>query len=466
MADSFTAGATSGSGGTTPGAIIGDNAVPFAAAALTSAGSPDTLTTGDLTKGDAGEVGLLTNFAVEFWFLNSALLAPAANRTIFQGPTTSSPGTTGQWYFTHTTTGTLQFSVIDSTGATNTAAGATNVLPIMAAGSGRYSDSFVHVVGVAVAGGNLILYINGVSDGTAAWGSKSAQTMGTTAGTLDMRLSGPVNATNYDFDAVAVYKTSLSATRVLEHYNAGANRGFPVQTTSARINAALDVAGHRSPRFINNSTRNVIPRYMSGQAPIEEVRTAVEAEEADGAFFTDASGGVRFLQDGHRSVYPYATAKAIFGDGGGSELQYLDVTVDYSLSFVINEWNVTRSVYGITSPSTQTSSDSTSISRYFRRSQSVADVPVTTDADASTIASRLLAKYKDPVYLITSIKPNMGDQQTAAAVFELELMDRIRILRTPPGGGARIDQDVFIQRIELSGGSNGVPDCTLGVSPV
>jgi len=46
------------------------------------------------------------------------------------------------------------------------------------------------------------------------------------------------------------------------------------------------------------------------------------------------------------------------------------------------------------------------------------------------------------------------------------LMDRIRILRTPPGGGARIDQQVFIQRIEMSGNPDGPPSCTLGVSPV
>ena len=126
---------------------------------------------------------------------------------------------------------------------------------------------------------------------------------------------------------------------------------------------------------------------------------------------------------------------------------------------------MTRTGYSINTPATQTASDATSQARYFKRSQSLGDVPVTTDADASTIATALLAKYKDPFYMVTSLKPKMADQQTAETVYSLDLCDRIEILWTPPGGGSRIDQTVFIQKIEHSGNPNGPPDCTLTVTP-
>jgi hypothetical protein len=276
---------------------------------------------------------------------------------------------------------------------------------------------------------------------------------------LDFRLVGPSTGgatTNWYIDEVAVYRIGLTAARVLEHYNAGVNRGFPAQSPAARIISVLDAVSSHAPRSIQTGTRNVIPRYMSGQSPLEECRRAVEAEDVDAALFVSASGTVTFLADGHRSSSPYNTIQATFGDGTG-ELAYIDVTTDYSDSEIINEWNVTRSSYGITPATTQTVSDATSISKYFKRSQSLSDVPTTTDGNCSTIATALLAKYKDPLYRITSISFNTIDPDVTDAVLKRELMDKVRILRTPPGGGSRIQQDVFIQKIEINTANDGNP---------
>jgi len=252
---------------------------------------------------------------------------------------------------------------------------------------------------------------------------------------------------------------------VLEHYNAGVNKGRRAEASGTRIGALLDAVSSRAPRTIQAGARNVVPRYYSGQSPLEEMRLALEADDVDAQLWCSKSGGVVFLQDGHRSSAPYNTVQAVFGNAGGSELPYLDLQVSYDVGQVVNEWNVTRTGYQQNAPVTQTTSDATSQARYFKRSQSIGDVPTTSDASASAIATALLAKYKDPFYMVTSLKPKMADQQTAETVYSLDLCDRIEILWTPPGGGSRIDQTVFIQKIEHSGNPNGPPDCTLTVTP-
>jgi hypothetical protein len=138
-----------------------------------------------------------------------------------------------------------------------------------------------------------------------------------------------------------------------------------------------------------------------------------------------------------------------------------------SPTYLINKWNVTRTARGPTTPITQTATDATSVSRYFKRSQSLSDVPVGTDAECSTIATELLAKHKDAMFRVTSVTFNLLDAATAKAVFRRELMDKITVKYTPPGGGSRISQDVFIQKIDIQGDNSGAPiSATWGVSPL
>lgn len=433
--------ASGGISGPSATPVAGDNPIPYAAATLATG---DSLTTGDLSVGEAGEFGLGQEMAVEFWFQMTAL--PGVDGTFVYGPLSSS-GSDRQFTITLLAAGNLSFGLEDDTGLARTAAGAAVLR----------TGTWYHIVCTAQ-GGNIIIYLNGTSDGSSAtWGSHSVRALGSTAGALGLNVFGPVGGGGqFYFTKLAVYRTGLTAARVLEHYTAGTARGFPFQAPGERIGAILDTASSYAPRSIQAGTRSVIPRYMSGQAPIEEIRRAVEAEDVDAAFFVTASGGLTFLADGHRSSSPYNTIQATFGDGDG-EIPYLDLETDYSEAELINEWNVTRSPYGFSSPVTQTVSDATSISRYFKRSQSLSDVPTWSDANAANIATALLTKYKDPLYRITSISFDTTDPSVSDAVLQRELMDKVRIYRTPPGGGARIQQDVYIQKIDISGGNDGKP---------
>ena len=454
MANTFSQPDTSSSGAISiEGAIIGDNPTPYAAAIIGAGGTGDLLTTGDLSKGDAGEMSLLTEFAVEFWWLCTAF--PGSSQNIAQGPISSTPGN-NQWVFQIGSGNNIVFAVRNTTPSTKTATGATVL----------QTSTWYHIVGTAQ-GGSLRLYINGVQDGVdGTWGASNVQTMGTTAGSLDFRLLQPWTPANSYFDEVATYRTGLTVDRVLAHFVAGRQRGLRFnQKGGERMHAILDAVSSHAPRNIQTGVRTVIPRYMSGQAPLEEMRFTLEADDVDAQLFCSKSGVVTFLQDGHRSSSPYNTVQAVFGNAGGAELPYLDLQVSYDVGQVVNEWNVTRTLYSNTVPVMQTVSDATSKANYFKRSQSISDVPCTNDSDALTIGTELLAKYKDPFYMVTSLKPNMADQQTADTVYSLDLCDRIQIKWTPPGGGSRIDQTVFIQKIEHSGNPNGPPDCTLTVTP-
>src|SRR5262249_19869684 len=139
-----------------------------------------------------------------------------------------------------------------------------------------------------------------------------------------------------------------------------------------------------------------------------------------------------------------------------------DLAVDYSDSFLANEWNVTA-VNG----ALQTRSDSASIAAFYKRSQSLTDLPVTSDTMAATVAAAMLAKYKSPMFRCTRMSPIIADRAYCLAVLPRELGDRIRVLRTPPGGGSRIDESLFIQKIEISGdASSPVWTVNWAVSPL
>ena len=455
MANNFQVPASSGSGGaTSPGgcAIFGDNPVPYACSAFASSG--DALTTGDLVVGDAGEVSGLVGFAIEFW-VNTTGAFPGSKQYIALGPV-STAAAVREWAIAISAGNAITFEVVDDAGGVHS----------VTTGGVMSAGVWYHVVCTAE-GGSVRNYLNGVADGVdATWGSHTVRPAAGTAGTSDFKLQMPYAGGGLQFDEVATYRTGLTAARVLAHYNAGVNMGRKAENSGTRIIALLDACSSHAPRSIQAGARSVVPRYYSGQSPISEIRMAVEADDVDAGFFVAADGTLTFLADGHRSSSPYNTSQATFGDGGGAELPYLDITMDYSETFLINEWNVTRTPYQQNTPVTQTVSDATSISRYFKRSQSLSDCPTTQDSDASTIATELVAKYKDPMQRVTSIKPNMADVTTAFTVYQLELMERITVKRRPPGGGSAISQDAFIQSIEMSGTPGVPPSVTLGVSPL
>lgn len=445
MADLLNGG--NGSSVQWPGAIIGDLPNPYGAAVLSAT---QFLTTGDLQVGDPCEFQGQSVFTVEFWFKTSGL--PVGAEDIANGPLTATGFS--QWRFFLNPGGTVGFTARTNAPATVTATSTSVLTP----------NTWYHLVG-RIDGSFLKLYVNAVEEASSVW-SGTGEAMGVSVGNEDMVIGNAVGTQTYSYDELALYRVvALGSDRILAHYQAGRQRGFANnQLPGERAIAALDSVSSHAPRRISSGTRQMVPKFMTGQAPLEELQLARQAENVDATLFISKSGEVVLLDAAHRSSAPYNTVQITIGDAGGTEVAYEDVGMDYSEETLANEWSVSRA-----SPAAvlQTVSDSTSIARYFRRPQLISDLPLTLDVDALAVANGMLAKYKDPILRGTSVSLDAGDPDVADQAFQRDLADRTRTLRTPPGGGARLDQNLFIQQIDISGANDGKPwDVTWGLSPL
>lgn len=438
--------------GRTASPIIGDSTVdsvagtPYGARSTTSriySIDSSTLLPG-LDVGGPGDAGGLAGFTVEVWFKSSEA-TPAAQRIIAAGPLSSG---SYQWNITLETSGQIRGSARNSGG---TAFVTDSVASITA-------NVWYHLM-LIVDGGNTRIYVNGSQAGTpASWsGVVGAMDAG---GFIQLGTNTAVGGTRY-YDEFAFYRYSILGIytgRPLAHYTAGVNRGFAAQDPGARIEDVLDAAGNVAARSVQNGTREMIPAFMSGRPPLDMLREGEQAENVDAVLFIAKDGTITFLADGHRSSSPYNTVQATFDDDG-TDLPYQGIDVDYSEAFLFNEWTVTR-----TGGTTTTETDATSVSAYLKRSKSLTDLPITTEADQDAIAAALLAKYKDPLFRVTSLDL-LATELVAEAVFPLDIGHRIRVFRTQPGGG-RIDQTLFIQKIDTSGEPGRPISVRLSVSPL
>jgi hypothetical protein len=449
-----------------PSPIVGD---PDYASSALGLNTPGVFRTDTLNAGDPFDATGLAAFTVEGWFLIEA------------------DGTTGYWLLGPTQTSNVispaqQYGIAYNKNVSfGTQAGRIVVWFITDEGGGAgiimsqdielSVARWYHVVFTSD-GSNVRLYVNGVvRSGPVGFGSGTMAPMGGAAQSMQLGASGNTAATEYA--EIAFYRYGLSASRIAAHYQAGTQRGLAQRGPAARVSDVLDAAGSTAPRMVTSYRGSTLQaQFYRNRAPIDPIRDAVAAgmdvnyspTQITAGFFTGADGTLNFLGPDHRLDAPYDTSQVTIGDAGGTEVPHLDLNVDYSESFLTNEWNVTREGSQI---NTQTASDATSVARYFKRSQSKTGVILTTDSDALAMAQALVAKYKDPMQRVTGVNFNTVDPIVSEAVFKRELMDKITVKRTPPGGGSRISQSSFIQKIEVSGANDGKPwSVNWNVSPL
>lgn len=415
----------------------------------------------DATSVDDGDVFGTSTGSIEMWLKVAAGSNPAANKDIWYGPTAAANTSFRVWDFIWSTTGTLIFLWTDSNGTTHslTASSVTR-------------DTWHHVVATNDASNSSqVLYLDGVSVATGAIG----------AGFSDSNLTGVMGlrgttTVGYNMDEMAIYPgVALTAAQVSNHYVAGTQRGFPRQTTDARVIAALDAVDSTADRVIMAANsdfygtpavahaRNIHPKFMTGQLAIDEIRNAVACEMAHGAFFCDMDGTLRWVSANERGTDPHQTSIATYGDAGGSELQYLSLDAgDYSLDLVVNTVTVKR--YG-PGGVTKTSQDVTSKNRYGEIRVDITDLPLTENGMSNAVADDLVNTYGNPRVGIVGLEPNMGDAETARVTFSLNPERCITVKQTPPGGGTRPSYTVWIQGISFSGDDSGAPPrCKIAVS--
>ncbi len=421
-----------GSSRGTPGAVVGEDGAYWQSV------NNDANDAG-LSEPVSGDFGGLAEFALELW----------ANFTTI--------GTYENLAHTSNSSGNVQ---INLTAAGNFEVKVDNTTPTtftVTESAVRLVNTWYHVVGT-ITGGSLRLYVNGAQVGSTGFTPPIRD-----GATPLFSLEG-VATNTHRFDEVACYRHGLSAARVLAHYQAGAERGFASQEADVRFGAVLDSVSSHAPRYVfpKAGSRTMPPVFQHGQSALDELRNARNADNVDAALFVARDGTLTFLTYQHRANSPYNATQMTFGDEGHTdEWPYVNLDTDYSDSYITNYWTVTREA-GLT----QTEQDAISIAKYGKRAQALT-IPVTTDIAAGAIAVLMLAKYKNPLMRVLTIELDCADVNVLNEVFQRDLCDRIRVIRTLPPGGAWFDQTLYIQKIEVEGSNSQESwKVRLGVSPV
>ena len=177
-----------------------------------------------------------------------------------------------------------------------------------------------------------------------------------------------------------------------------------------------------------------------GQGALTEIQT-VTATEGPALFFQAADGTATFYDRNHILTGSSLTSQVTIGEGG-EPYELAGTTVDLDDLQVWNIVPVARAD-GVT----VTAVDPISRARYGPRTLTGGtSLQMTTDAAATDLANYTLARYATPVIQPHAIQVNPHDDPTNLfpQVLGRQLLDRITVTRTPPGGGTAWTQQANI----------------------
>jgi hypothetical protein len=242
-----------------------------------------------------------------------------------------------------------------------------------------------------------------------------------------------------------VVLTATDGFKVLESYDRAASGSVGASEDSgARVSRILNSAAWEiSDRLIAVGDTTVQATTLEGTA-LTELYLVVDTEIGEG--YIDGAGRYVFrnrnaLLEDFRSNTPQAT----FGDGGGDELPYENITVEYDDEQLTNLVRIARDGGAV-----QTAQDTTSQIQYLVHTFDRSDLLMETDTVAADYAAFILAASKDPELRIATltVNPLRDPDNLFPQVLGREIGDRITIKLRPPGGGSTIERDVLIRGIE------------------
>jgi hypothetical protein len=243
------------------------------------------------------------------------------------------------------------------------------------------------------------------------------------------------------------------------------------EQSGARIGAVLDAIGWPAADRSLDAGQSAIGACAivatDEQTALQHILDVVDAER--GIFFCDGQGRAVFHDRHRRLKPPYLTSNCTFTDAdtglGSTVMQYRNLIPSFDADHLYNDIKVTA-VGGIT----QTATDSTSQTTYFRRSLGLTPL-LQTDNEALDEANYLLARYKDPRLRFDQvILDGYSDDNLWPQVLGRELSDRVTVVRTPSThpvtATETITKDVFIEKVSHTITPNLVWSTTYQVSPI
>lgn len=255
----------------------------------------------------------------------------------------------------------------------------------------------------------------------------------------------------------------LSGVDVFQQFNLLLVGNTEVQELSGtRVANVLDEVGWptgASWRDLDAGVFNLIAITWQCQSALQALRITVDSEE--GRLFMTGAGVVRFNDSAWRGA---ATVQATFDDdGGASDVRYGDLQVGFDDTQIWNSVRVGRR----NSTTVATADDATSQTAYGKRVLQIHDSLLVNSTDATTVAQSYRDRFKDPKQYVSSleIRPTRNQSVDWPEALGLELDEKVTVRRNPPGGGAAVALNQFIEGITHSARIGGVWSTKYTMSP-
>lgn len=216
-----------------------------------------------------------------------------------------------------------------------------------------------------------------------------------------------------------------------------------------RISRVLDAAGMSAPRDIDLGSNTMQATTLS-DAPLTELGITAASEggsvwiEADGTFVARRKYA---LVEDTRSTVP----QAVFGDGGGAEIPWVDISV----APVTDDMIINIATYKRVGGTDQRYTDPTSCALYGDcddPGSNTDNLICETDAQTYSLAQWTVATNKDPEVRIDQllIKPRCNPTVLMPLVFGLKMRDLIEVIIRPPSSTSHtMTRSCFISGISV-----------------
>lgn len=317
-------------------------------------------------------------------------------------------------------------------------------------GHTRIDDGEVHHVAMTMAStaaADIKLYVDGVLQTKTVI---SGTTGGTWSGHHIWCIGNVAASSLFDFglegwiDEVAIYDQALSATRILDHYDAGAD-AFTGQRSDARIDWMLDQIGWPSDlRDLETGRSQLGPAtFEPGDKALEYLRLIARTE--DGTLYVTADGKIRLLDRYWRYLDPAATVPQIVltDDGTGIGVATFELDPDDEELLV----NVAR--YTRRGGAQQIAVDQTSTETFGEAELQLTDFLHQSDAETAALAQWTVSTRGLPVPRVRSalIRVHKAPSADQLALLALDIGHRVTCIRTPQGVGTPFTIDCIVAGI-------------------
>jgi hypothetical protein len=219
---------------------------------------------------------------------------------------------------------------------------------------------------------------------------------------------------------------------------------FGEEYTGQRIQNVLERINLPIERYIETGISLLAESdNLAGQSPLEHLQLAAEAE--GGRLFVAADGTLGFYSRHHPHIYE-TSDRATFGDGGGTELTYIDATPTHEEEKL---FNIVRIIPA--SGNAQEVRDEASIADHFERVLEK-QWPLADDNEALSAAEYLLSRLSRMQIRIPqmTLDGSADPAQLWPVILNLELGNRYRFKMRPKDGTQMIDKTLVVEGVSHS----------------